>query len=201
MTKTYRNLMAILVVLLVPSALLATPMMVEDIKTDWFFLGDFHTYDYASSIDFFNDTPDGIFGGVKIGTADRYLNELSWDHSLPTGFTVPPYEVTRAKLWIDAWRVDENDNLVSVESLYDLGTLNSHWFDNTTFDLLDAGIAWDVWNDGALGFTITAGERMLRIDKAILMMDYDEPVIPEPATLALFGLGLLGTGIVRRLRK
>jgi hypothetical protein len=201
MIKTWCNLLAILVVILVPSALMASPMMVENIHNDWFFLNDFHTYDYASSVDFFNQTPNGVFGGVKIGTGSRYENTLSWEHTAPVGFTVPPYEVTRAKLWIDGYRIDDDDNMVSVEGLFDLGNLDDNWFDNTTFNLMDAGISWDLWNDGSLGFTVTAGERMLQIDHAVLMMDYTGDAIPEPATMALFGLGLLGAGIVRRIKK
>jgi len=193
--------MIILAVILVPSALMASPMMVENIYDDFFFLGDFTTYDYASCVDFYDDTPDGIFGGVKIGTASRYESSLSWEHTAPAGFTIPPFEVTRAKLWIDAYRVDDNDNEVSCEGLFDLGNLNDSWFDNTTFNLMDAGISWNLWNDGSLGFTITAGERMLRVDKAVLMMDYTGDAIPEPATMALFGLGLLGAGIIRRFKK
>lgn len=56
--------------------------------------------------------------------------------------------------------------------------------------IVATGIAYlDFHNDGG------------HVQVANLSYERTRPVIPEPTTLALFGLGLLGAGVVRRMRK
>jgi hypothetical protein len=200
-------------------ALLAIPAQlmaygaVEFTYTDWNFewswwngwSGDNHVYDYASYVDLYEGyCPDGLVGGVQIGNRSGMLHQVSWTHTLPA-LTVPPDEVTLAKLWIDAWEVDmmSNDS-VHIEGTWDWDPLQDNWFDNTTYDLTSIDEA-GFWNDGTLDVTVFAGERKLYVNGAILMMDYSQetppPSVPEPGTLMLLGLGLTAFGVIRKRSK
>ena len=194
--------------------------MVETYYTD-FWWWDFHTYDYASKVDFYRwngsngchkeavpdgsvsggSLSDGWLNGVWIGTAPDLPDYLEWAHKLPEDLgTVPPSQVTRAKLWIDGAYIDSDNNTVEIEGDLEWDPLNRYWFDNTTYWLTDAEIP-GFWNDGSLDVKVTAGECAFRIDEAILMMDYTTTPIPEPGTLVLLGSGLLGLGIFNLKRK
>ncbi|MBD3258621.1 PEP-CTERM sorting domain-containing protein [candidate division GN15 bacterium] len=183
-------------------------MMQESIHEDYFFLGDFHTYDYASSVDFYTDSPDGILGGAWLGNGYGMDNTMSWGHTLPNGLNVPPDVIDRARLWIDAEWVSSDGNTVAIEGTMDWDPLNNWFTDNTSYDLANVE-APNFWNDGMLNVTVTADEWSLRIDQAVLMMDWTDvdgsgaPVtsMPEPTSMALFALGLVGAGVVRRKMK
>lgn len=193
------------IILAVPVWGIPTLSMIETTQTDfefsglqYGFLGDGHTYDYASHVDFFTgDHPDSWLGGYWIGTSNLLAPQLDWGHALPGGLTVPPDEVTKAKLYIDAWKVGSDDNLVHIEGILEWDPLNQYFFDNTVYDLTYVD-APGFWNDGIINASVIAGERSLRVDRAILMMDYTSNPIPEPATLLFVGAGLLGIGIIRR---
>lgn len=185
-------------VLLVPSALMASPMMTENVYTNFFSLADFHTYDYASWVHFSHETFFGSAPGAYIGMGYGYDHELSWGHTLPAGLSVPPDVITRARLWIDGAMIDTDNNEIAIGGVFDWDPLNHHFLDNSMFNLTNID-APGFWNDGILDVTIFAGECLLRIDNAVLMIDYNSGgAIPEPATVALFGLGMLGMGLLRR---
>jgi hypothetical protein len=198
MKKTILILMAVFLVIGASSAF-AVPM-VETIHTDFFFLGDFHIYDYASIVDFYRWCgPDGWLGGILIGTNPNLEDELHWSHMLPGDLgTVPPSEVDRAKIWIDGALIDTDNNEVAIEGVFDWDPLNHHFLDNSTYWLSDVDVP-GFWNDGDIDVCVAAGEWQIRLDESILMMDYTP--IPEPGTLVLLGSGLLGLGAFRFRRK
>ena len=83
------------------------------IHHDWFFLGDFHTYDYAPKVDLEH---------TWIGNAGSLPSKLNWKHTLPDRFQFPPYDVTRAKLWTNVTSVN---NIVEVSSLIEWDAPNN----------------------------------------------------------------------------
>ncbi len=149
--------------------------MQETILTNFTFPLDQHTYDYASIVDFYygKPHPDSSLGGVHIGTNPHWPDSLSWYHTLPDSFRVPPYLIIRAKLWIDAKAVNTDQNIVEIQGTYDWDPLNHHNSDDTIYDLL--GMEEAFWNNGAINVIVRAGESQIRIDEAQLHLDYDNP--------------------------
>jgi hypothetical protein len=211
MKKLFIAALMAVAMLAIPAQLMAFGMM-EFTYTDWRFdfalwngwSGDNHMYDYASAVDLYEGScPDGQLGGVWIGTRADLLHQLDWAHTVPD-LTVPPDHVTRAKLWIDAWEVDDCDNYVRIEGTWDWDPLNHSFLDNTVYNLSHVDVP-GFWNDGRIDVSVFAGERKLRIDGAVLMMDYCQqpppPSVPEPGTLLLLGLGLTAVGAIRKRSK
>ncbi len=202
MPKIFIRLLLACLAVVIPAQLFATPLIVENIFHHRTFPVDNHNYRYISYLDFYDVAgtqttngvwiadPNGPFGGI-------YPDQLSWGHTLPANLNVPPDEILMATLWIDASFVDENDNLVEIEGIWSWDPLNQFWNDNSIYDLSNVDVP-DFWNNSPLGITVFAGERKLKIDHAALAMDYRSATIPEPATFALFGLGMAGIGLVRR---
>lgn len=199
MKKIAAILIAGLVILSVPLDTSAVPLMTETIVSDYYFTYDDHTYMYASIVDFYEDTPDLWSGGVWIGNSQGFEPSLSWSHTLPEGLQVPPDAVLKAKIKIDGEYVDTDGNMVSIQGTWEWDPLEHMWQDNTIYSLTDVDQA-GFWNGGQLDMSILAGEYNLRIDEAVLMMDYAYAA-PEPATLLLVGFALAGGLAYRRVRR
>ena len=177
----------------------AVPLMTETITNNYHFTYDDHTYMYASIVDFYQQRPDQWYDGVWIGTEPGMENQLSWKHTLPPGLQVPPDEVSKAKLKIDGEYVDVRGNRIEIQNTWEWDPLEYRWTDNSVYNLSDIDQA-GFWNGGSLGVNIFASENSLRIDEAVLMMDYAYAV-PEPAGFILLGIGLVGGMIYRRVRR
>lgn len=65
-------------------------------------------------------------------------------------------------------------------------------------DDVDDGIIWVGLNAQNQGLSNLLFSSDFYFDKSTLEVDVDRAVMPEPATLALFGTGLLGFGLVKR---
>jgi hypothetical protein len=197
--RTKLILVAVMAVVVIPFAASAVPLMTETIENNYYFTLDRHTYMYASTMDFYQVSPDLWSDGVWIGTGEGLDQSLSWQHTLPPGLQVPPDAVTKATIKIDGEYVDMRGNLVEIQGTWDWDPLEHMWTDNTVYSLT-AVDQEGFWNGGFLGVNIFAGETDLRIDEAVLMMDYAYAV-PEPAGMLLLGLGLVGGMVYRRIRR
>jgi hypothetical protein len=186
--------------LLLPLQAMAFPVMTESVSSDYYWFEDDHTYMYASTVDFYNIEPDTWHDGVWIGNADQMETQLAWSHTLPPNLRVPPDAVLRAKLKIDGEYVDTDGNTVEIQGTLDWDPLEHMWNDNTTYVLTDVDQE-GFWNGGFLDISIFAGEYDLRIDEAVLMMDFAYAAVPEPASLLLVGLGIVGVAALRRRAK
>ncbi|MDX9856364.1 MAG: PEP-CTERM sorting domain-containing protein [candidate division Zixibacteria bacterium] len=176
-----------------------TLVMTETVETDRFVGYDSRTYDFFSDIRFYTQQDDGSQTmGYWIGTHDDLLSQLTWSHTLPSDLQVPPDIIRRATLWINGSAIDGDGNLIEINGTFTWNPLNNAFDDNTLYDLTDVDVP-GFWNNGALDVSIFAGETAFRINKAALAIDYTS--VPEPLTFGLFGLGLLGFGLVRRLNK
>jgi hypothetical protein len=153
--------------------------MKENIFYDYFSPLDTHTYNYASIIEFCSgDNPDACPGGIHIGTNPHWPDSLFWSHTLLPGLSVPPYQIIRARLWIDGQAVNTENDSISIQGILGWDPLNPLTPDTVAYDL-SAVSAGGFWNQGSLDIIIWAGESLVRLDHAELLLDYDAPTDVE----------------------
>ena len=192
MRQLFRGILVIAALLVCVGSSQALPYLTETIHHNQMALWDgFHNYDYVSSVDIGTHRPGfGVLDGYWIGTSM---------HTLPADLHVPGDVISRARLWIDGYSVDRTGNMVHINGMASWSLDRWDFFgigDNTMIEL--SGITDpNFWNNGSLNINILANESRLRIDKAVLALDYVS-AIPEPLTLSLFGLGLVGVIAIRK---
>jgi len=139
---------------------------------------NFHqVYRYIDSRDPWQE-PDPYWGsGYGTGISNGFHGQNGWTAATDS-------------VGIDWWTIDPN--VFNVRA-YSAGgaLLGSFTGSGSGTEMLVAnGIKYLEFNDNG-GF----------VQMANLSYERTRPVIPEPATVALFGLGLLGAGVVRRLKR
>jgi len=148
---------------------------------DAFGLNFHQVYRYYDSRDPWKE--DGDYGW---GISNGFKDQNGWTAALGTVFF---NEVTDS-IWFDWWTIDPNEITVTA---YDaggniLGAFNG--FGSGTNAIVANGIKYIDFHDNG-GF----------VQISNLSYERTRPAIPEPTTAALFGLGLLGAGIYRRVRR
>ena len=182
--RVKRSLLLALAVLLASYGVSFSDHINETIWYGYYCPEDTHTYNYASTLDFCKgDDPDDCHEGIKIGTNPVWPDTLFWSHTLPPGFLVPPYVITRAKLWIDGHAVNSENDTVCIQGTCDWEPLNHISFDSATYDL--SGVSAEgFWNQGSIDVVVRAGESLVRLDHAKLLLDYTQDTTKPVLTCA-----------------
>ena len=151
----------------------------ETILQDYTCPEDTHTYNYASLLEFCRGTdPDWCPRGVFLGTGPHWPDSLFWLHTLPPGLLVPSCVIFRARLWIDGKAVNTENNSVEIQGTSGWEPLDHLVHDNATYDLSEV-TQEGFWNPDSLGVLIRAGETLVRVDHAKLLLDFDYPTDVE----------------------
>lgn len=147
---------------------------------------------------------------VQLDTWLSGSGSISWLHNTPIDLSVPPDTVNSATLTIGANYVNGNNDQVYAEAIA-LGTLTNgvvtwtNWFAYSA-SVFDATSIFSTWGSGD-NFDVTLNYNEVRagllyLDFSRLALNYDNGVaVPEPATMLLLGLGLLGVAVIRRFKK
>ena len=182
--KLIRSLIFAVVVLLANYGISFSDHIDESILYDYYCPEDTHTYNYASILVFCKgDDPNSCPEGMKIGTNPVWPDSLFWSHTLPPGFLVPPHVITRARLWIDGQVVNTENNSICIQGTCDWEPLNRLTPDNATYDL--SGVSEDgFWNQGSISVIVWAGESLVRLDHAKLLLDYTQDTTKPVLTCA-----------------
>lgn len=161
-----------------------------------------------------------VFGLATTASALIYTNtqnpdlwltgtgNYSWSHPVTTDFQIPYDTLNSATLTIGAWSVNDSNDRVYVEGTYAGDLRNGVWYLlGYSSTVLDIGSVFTTWTSGEpLNVSLAYNEGRwgsLYLSSSTLRMDYtnDTSSVPEPGTMLLMGLGLVGVGVIRRKMK
>lgn len=149
----------------------------------------------------FNDV---ISGGVGLGTEITFSTPLSFTHDINGQVTIASDLITFANLSIkmsDPRGGDESFNVALDLAAQPEGNVSNSGFTFYSFDTGTSILTLAMLQaDGKINVTLSVGCECESVyfQRSDLSGFADQGVLPEPGTVALFGMGLLGLGLVRR---